>query len=52
MGEVSPSRYVVQAGWDSVPHLDDKTKKELLDSTPPNTCAMRGRRASRRWARA
>lgn len=34
MGEVSPSRYVVQAGWDSVPHLDDKTKQELLDSTP------------------
>ena len=34
MGEVSPSRYVVQAGWDSVPHLDEKTKQELIDSTP------------------
>jgi Terminase RNaseH-like domain len=34
MGEVSSSRYIVQAGWDSVPHLDDKTKQELLDSTP------------------
>lgn len=34
MGEVSASRYIVQAGWDSVPHLDEKTKKELLESTP------------------
>ena len=34
MGEVSSSRYIVQAGWDSVPHLDEKTKQELLDSTP------------------
>ena len=34
MGEVSPSRYVVQAGWDSVPHLDEKTKRELLELDP------------------
>jgi hypothetical protein len=34
MGEVSSSRYIVQAGWSDVPHLDEKTKKELLDSTP------------------
>lgn len=36
MGEVSGSRYIVQAGWNDVPHLDDKTKAELLDSTPPH----------------
>lgn len=35
MPEVSPSRYIVQAGWRDVPHLDDKAKQELLDSTPP-----------------
>lgn len=35
MPEISASRYQIQAGWDDVPHLDAKTKKELLDSTPP-----------------
>jgi hypothetical protein len=30
----SDSKYLVTAGWDSVPHLDEKTKKELLDATP------------------
>jgi hypothetical protein len=36
MPEISPSRFMVQAGWDDVPHLDEKTKDELLDSTPPH----------------
>jgi hypothetical protein len=36
MGEVSASRYIVQAGWDDVPHLDVKTQAELLESTPPH----------------
>jgi hypothetical protein len=35
MPEITPSRYTVQAGWDDVPHLDEKTKAELLASTPP-----------------
>ncbi|TIU71780.1 MAG: hypothetical protein E5W25_02940 [Mesorhizobium sp.] len=35
MPEISSSKYVVQAGWDSVPHLDDKAKAELLAATPP-----------------
>lgn len=35
MGRVSESRYTVNAGWDDVPHLDERTKRELLDSTPP-----------------
>ena len=34
MPEVSPSKYLVMAGWDNVPHLDAKTKAELLASTP------------------
>lgn len=36
MGEVSPSRYVVTAGWEHVPHLDAKAQEELRDSTPPH----------------
>lgn len=36
MPAVSPSRYLVQAGWSDVPHLDEKTKAELLASTPPH----------------
>ena len=34
MPEISQSRYMVQAGWDDVPHLDEKTKRELLASYP------------------
>lgn len=34
--EISPSRALIQAGWDDVPHLDDETKRELRDSTPPH----------------
>ena len=30
------SKYLVQAGWDDVPHLDEMTKAELLASTPPH----------------
>jgi len=36
MGEVSSSKYMVNAGWDDVPHLNAKTKQELLASTPPH----------------
>lgn len=36
MPEITSSRYLVQAGWDDVPHLDAKTKAELLASTPPH----------------
>lgn len=34
MPEVSPSKYLVTAGWRDAPHLDEKTKAELLASTP------------------
>jgi Terminase RNaseH-like domain len=36
MPEISTSRYIVQAGWNDVPHLDEVTKGELLESTPPH----------------
>jgi len=36
MPEVSDSKYIVQASWDDVPHLDEQTKKELWDATPPH----------------
>lgn len=36
MGEITASRYVVTAGWQDVPHLDEKAKAELLESTLPH----------------
>jgi hypothetical protein len=35
MPEISPSKYVVQAGWSDVPHIDPKAQAELLAATPP-----------------
>lgn len=32
--EITPSRAVVFCGWDSVPHLSEKTKEELLAAYP------------------
>lgn len=34
MPEITPSRYLVTAGWSDVPHLDAATQRELLGSTP------------------
>jgi hypothetical protein len=34
MPQVTSSKYLVMAGWNDVPHLDEKTKRELLESTP------------------
>lgn len=42
MPEVSASKYLVSAGWDDVPHLDAKTKAELLEGTLPH---LRGARS-------
>lgn len=36
MPEITSSRYSVNASWDDVPHLDDATKRELWESTPPH----------------
>jgi hypothetical protein len=36
MPQISRSKYLVQAGWDSVPHIDEATKADLLASTPPH----------------
>ena len=35
MPEISPSKFLVNAGWDHAPHLDEKTKREMLESIPP-----------------
>lgn len=35
MPEVSESKYLVQAGWDDIPHMNEVTKRQLLQSTPP-----------------
>lgn len=35
MPEISDSSYLVTAGWDDVPHLDEVTKRQLLERTPP-----------------
>lgn len=35
MPEISGSKYTVFAGWDDVPHLSERAKRELLESTPP-----------------
>lgn len=35
MPEVTSSKYMVQAGWEDVPHLTEQTKAELLAATPP-----------------
>jgi len=43
MPEISPSRYVVSAGWDDVPHLDAATKAELLRGTLPHLRGPRSR---------
>lgn len=34
-GSTGMSKYVVRATWDDAPHLDEETKKILLDSIPP-----------------
>lgn len=34
MPRITDSKYLVMAGWDDVPHLSEKTKRELLESTP------------------
>lgn len=36
MPAITESRYLVQASWDDVPHIDATTKRELLASTLPH----------------
>lgn len=43
MPKVTESKYLVMAGWDDVPHLDEKTKRELLDATPAHERQARSR---------
>ena len=35
MPEISQSKYLVNASWKDVPHIDEKTQAELLAATPP-----------------
>lgn len=35
MPEVDESKYLVQAGWNDIPHLDERTKRAMLAGTPP-----------------
>jgi hypothetical protein len=41
------SKYVVMAGWDDVPHLDEQTKKDLYASIPPYQRDARSKRILR-----
>lgn len=36
MPEISKSKYLINAGWGDVPHLDEQTKAELMAATPPH----------------
>lgn len=36
MPPVNSSKYMVQAGWADVPHIDPDTQRELLENTPPH----------------
>lgn len=36
MPEISPNKYLVQAGWDDVPHLDEAAKAKLISSYMPH----------------
>lgn len=41
MPEIGPSKYLVQAGWDDVPHLDAQTKREYLQTVQPHLVEAR-----------
>lgn len=43
MPAVSDSRYMVQAGWDDVPHLTPEAKADLISSTPRHLRAARSK---------
>jgi hypothetical protein len=35
MPAITDSKYLVQAGWDDVPHLSEQAKRDLMRSIPP-----------------
>ena len=35
MPQITPDRYAVNIGWDDAVHLDEETKRKMLDATPP-----------------
>lgn len=36
MPEITPSKYLVNAGWDDAPHLSEKSKREMYASSEPH----------------
>lgn len=36
MPAVSRSKFLIQAGWDDVPHITEDAKRDLLEGTPPH----------------
>ena len=36
MTQISKTKYLVSAGWDDAPHLDEETKADMLAATPPH----------------
>lgn len=43
MNDIKPGQALVQATWDDVPHLDEKTKEQLLAVYSPNEREMRSK---------
>lgn len=43
MPEITPSKYLVQAGWDDVPHLSAEQKEKMLRETQPYLRAARSK---------
>ncbi len=41
MPQISESKWLTQAGWSNVPHLDEQARTELLSSIPPYLRAAR-----------
>lgn len=41
MPEVNSSKFYTTAGWNDVPHIDEKTKREIEENTPPHLRAAR-----------
>ena len=36
MPEISESKYLVNCGWDDVPHLSERQKRQMWEDTPPH----------------
>ena len=41
LNDLKPGQALIRATWDDAPHLDENTKKQILDALPPHERAMR-----------